>query len=120
MGDNNKISILENEIRLLKEKLKLYEEGNSELSSTVRILNEINKIRDKALKTEETSHDLVKKMQESLRNYNNELKTSESIGEQLKKGRELINKALEKQKDLTNTVMGRRARWLLDNVDNYF
>jgi len=26
----------------------------------------------------------------------------------------------EKQKDLTNTVMGRRARWLLDNVDNYF
>jgi hypothetical protein len=26
----------------------------------------------------------------------------------------------EKQKDLTNTVMGRRARWLLDSVDNYF
>jgi predicted anti-sigma-YlaC factor YlaD len=26
----------------------------------------------------------------------------------------------DKQKDLTNTVMGRRARWLLDNVDNYF
>lgn len=26
----------------------------------------------------------------------------------------------ENQKDLTNIVMSRRARWLLDNVDNYF
>jgi hypothetical protein len=36
---------------------------------------------------------------------------------------QLLNLAIgqsEKHKDLTNAVMGRRARWLLENVDNYF
>jgi hypothetical protein len=35
----------------------------------------------------------------------------------------LLNQAIsqsDKLKDLTNTVMGRRARWLLETVDNYF
>ena len=102
--DKDRLKFLADENKLLRERLKLLEEGESISSDYISRLNEIQKIREKALKTEETSLDIAKKMQNALRNYNKDLESSKGIEEQLKKGKELINKALEKQKDLQAKV----------------
>ena len=69
----------------------------------VERLREITRIKEKALKTEETSLDIAKKMQNALRNYNKDLESSKSIEEQIKKNKELINKATEEQKNILNS-----------------
>jgi hypothetical protein len=109
--DPDKLEILkaQNEVlkannKLLETQLKYVQEGNSLSSDYVERLREITKIREKALKTEETSLDIAKKMQNALRNYNKDLESSKGIEEQIKKNKELLVKALKEQKDLSHSV----------------
>jgi hypothetical protein len=108
MADNSleaeKLKLIRLQNEQLKEQIKLLQETGEMSSRYITRLNEINKIKEKLTKTEETSYDLIKKMQNSLREYNGELETSKNIEEQLNRSKELINKALEKQQTLREKI----------------
>jgi predicted patatin/cPLA2 family phospholipase len=76
------------------------------------LLLEINKIKEKGLKTEETSHDIFKQMQNALRHYNRDLESSKSIEEQIKKNKELTAKAIKEQTDLQSKLTAKEKDFL--------
>jgi hypothetical protein len=102
--DSDKLKLLELQNKQLRDQIKLLQDVGSISSKYIDRLYEIKKIRENILRTEETSVNISKQMQNALRNHNTQLESTKSIEEQIKKNKELTTKAIKEQGDLQSKL----------------